>query len=138
MASLINIPQIPTSIISNVDSTITEDRSGINKRVFGFEAAAVPGVLNTTITYTVPVGKAFIWHSGFGHSDGDASWQIEIDGLLFNEKQNHQTNPDVDYHIGAPFKMLAGTTLTVKTMNRSVYGTLNSIEAFIYGYEYTP
>jgi hypothetical protein len=140
MGTLIRIPAIPTNaniVGGNLTAVINGDTSGINKRLYGLETLAIVDTENIAISYTVPVGKGFTWHSGFGSSDADCEVVVEIDGVIFKRQRNHQTNPDMDLGVGAPFTLDAGQVLEVKTTNKSNLGSTSTIEVWIYGNEYT-
>lgn len=139
MGRIINIPDIPTTTTFDgpLEVSVGRDTSSINKRLAGFEESALPNIENVTLEYRVPDGMVFIWHSGFGTSDGDCLFQVEVNGVLFNRKRNHQTNPDVDFHVGGPFRLDAGDLLVVKTTNRSAFGSTNSVDVFVYGHEFS-
>jgi len=107
-----------------------------NKTIVGQISGAIPSAVNTVLTYTVPGGKEFTWVNGVGTSDCDCLFSVEIDSVEVMKKRNHHTTPDCTLSPAAlGLKLTAGQTLTVKAMNRSTYGTLSTIDVFIYGSE---
>lgn len=107
---------------------------GVNKTLSGF-AAVAPSVTEELISYTVPPGQSFTLLSGMGSALGDMRFVVLVDGVEILRAFNSFFDRNVKLSLDNPLRLTAGQVLKVEATGRSVFGTTNEANAFLYGSE---
>jgi hypothetical protein len=116
---------------------IVADSREINKRLYMQNLGVTPGTENLALDYTVPIGKRFIWISGFGASDCQAKWRCQIDGTAVLTRRSNYDEREVKLYLDYPFIMNEGQNLKVYAKNTTIVSSNSEIETWIYGFEET-
>jgi hypothetical protein len=82
-----------------------------NLRHYARTLPAIPGAVNTQISYTVPTGKQFYWIAGEGTGSTWTRWIVSIDGARYLVKRNAFDFPNVALNIGSPLLLTAGQNI---------------------------
>ena len=107
----------------------------INKTLQGAIAAATPAVVYTLVSYTVPVGKTLKISSIQGTSDGNAEWDMKINGVLIHKQRNYHTEPNITMSFPNYISLFPGQLLELTAFNRTTFNTINSIDVFVFARE---
>jgi hypothetical protein len=107
----------------------------INKTLQGSIPTATPGHVYTLISYTVPVGKTLKVSSVQGTSDGNAEWDMKINGVLIHKQRNYHTEPNMTMSFPNYILLLPGQLLELTAFNRTTFNTINSIDVFVFARE---
>ena len=96
---------------------------------------ALPATLYTLLNYTIPAGKKFVLLSMQGSSNGDAEWNLYINGSLANKKRNWLSTHSIELDFDYPYILLPTQNVTITAKNNTKFGTTNDIDIFLYGNE---
>lgn len=116
---------------------IVADSREINKRLYMQNLNVLPNIENLVINYTVPVGKRFIWISGFGASDSQGKWTCQVDGANVLTRRSNYDDREVKLYLDYPFILNAGQNLKVYAKNTTIQNENSDVETWIYGFEET-
>ena len=103
-----------------------------NTNVAGVASIAPSGV-SDVVTYTVPSGKSFSLMSARASATGDFKHELLLDGTTISSALNSWMDRDVE--LSTPINIASGQVLKIKSTSRTVFGTTNSVEAYIIGKE---
>lgn len=107
----------------------------INKTLQGAVPAATPNVVYTMVSYVVPVGKTLKISSVQGTSDGNAEWDLKINGTLIHKQRNYHTEPNMTMSFPNYIALTPGMLLEITAFNRTTFNTINSIDVFVFARE---